>query len=173
MITKKRLIKGTCLVIIGFAVNSCFSVKYSMTGASIPPEMKTISVQYFPNRAATVNPMLSQQLTDALRNKFLAQTKLTMINDIGDANFEGEIQGYDVRPMAIQGTDIAALDRFTITIKVKYTNTIDPKLNFEATFSRYEDFSSSSSFPSVEASLVTAILDLLTEDVFNKAFANW
>ena len=39
---------------------------YSFTGASIPPQAKTVSVSYFVNNAAVKQPMLSQLLTEAL-----------------------------------------------------------------------------------------------------------
>ncbi|MCK4345247.1 MAG: LptE family protein [Bacteroidales bacterium] len=157
-----------------FASLAGCKVSYSFTGASVSPEIKTISVQYFPNRSrGVVNPTLSQDFTDALKDRFKAQTSLELINGIGDVNFEGEITNYRTQPMAITGTERAALTRFTISISVKYSNIIDPEGNFDATFSRYEDFESSIDFSSVEADLVEKILDQITEDVFNRAFVNW
>jgi len=38
---------------------------YSFTGASISPEVKTISIQYFPNNAPLIEATLSQSFTDA------------------------------------------------------------------------------------------------------------
>jgi hypothetical protein len=159
---------------------SCFmclsgcKISYSFTGASISPEVKTISVQYFPNRSrGVVNPSLSQDFTDALKDKFKVQTSLEFVNDIGDVNFEGEITDYRIQPMAITGTERAALTRFTINIRVKYSNVIDPEGNFDESFSRYEDYESSLDFSSVEVELVDKIINQITEDVFNKAFVNW
>ena len=157
-----------------FASLAGCKVSYSFTGASISPEIKTISVQYFPNRSrGVVNPTLSQDFTDALKDRFKAQTSLELINGIGDVNFEGEITNYSTQHMAINGTERAALTRFIISIRVKYSNIIDPEGNFEATFSRYEDFESSIDFSSVEVDLGEKILDQITEDVFNRAFVNW
>jgi len=152
---------------------SCFSVKYSFSGASIPSEMKTVYVAFFPNRAPIVNPNLSQQFTEALKEKFRSQTKLIVVNDIGDGNFEGEITGYSTQPIAITGNETAAKNRFTISVRVKYSNALDPKNNFEQTFSRYEDYDSNRSFSDVENELVKKIIDLLIEDIYNRAFVNW
>ena len=46
------------------------AIKYSLSGASIPPDAKTFSVAYFPNNATMVAPILSSTLTDALVDMF-------------------------------------------------------------------------------------------------------
>jgi len=148
-------------------------IKYSFTGASISPEVKTVSVQYFQNRASIVNPTLSQEFTDALKDKIKGQTSLTFVNDLGDVNFEGEITDYKTSPMAITGDDRAALNRFTVSIRVKYTNRLDVDQDFEKVFSRYQDYDSTHDLSSVEEELVELIINDITEDIFNDAFVNW
>ena len=65
------------------------------------------------------------------------------------------------------------MNRFTITVKVKFTNTIDPTLNFEQEFSRYQDYDSNLDLSQVEKDLSDKIVVLLVEDIFNQAFVNW
>ncbi len=149
------------------------TVKYSLTGASISPEIKTASVQYFQNRASIVNPTLSQDLTDALREKIQDQTRLTTVDDFGDVNFEGTIAEYGTKPIAITAEERAAQNRLTIRIRVKYTNTVEPDLSFESTFTRYEDYSSDLSLNEVEGEKVELIVEQLVQDIFNEAFVNW
>ncbi|MCQ2297731.1 MAG: LPS assembly lipoprotein LptE [Bacteroidales bacterium] len=146
---------------------------YSFTGASIPPEAKTISVAAFPNYASTVNPQLSQKLTDELRNLYASQTSLNVVNADGDLQVSGEITGYSTRTATVSSQDEAAMNRFTITIKVKFVNEADPKADFEQSFSRYKDYNASQDFSSVENSLVGQIVTELAEDVFNKSVVNW
>ena len=147
---------------------------YSFTGASIPPGAKTISVATFPNYAATVNPQLSQKLTDELMQMFSSQTPLDVMSpEGGDLHLEGEITGYDTRAAAISSSDQVSMNRLTITIKVRFTNNVDPDANFEQSFSRYRDFAASLDLSSVESSLVSEIVTELCEDVFNKAVVNW
>jgi len=148
-------------------------ISYSFSGASISPDVKTISVQYFQNRASLVQAGLSQNLTDALIDKCKAQTNLSFVNDIGDVNFEGEVTDYNTRPLTVSADAQAATNRFTITVKVKFTNAIDPDLSYEQSFSRYEDYDSALSLGDVEDSLSQKIIELLVEDIFNKAFVNW
>jgi len=146
---------------------------YSFTGASIPPEAKTISIQQFPNNAPLVQPMLSQLFTDALRDKFASQTNLSQVPVNGDLAFEGAITDYRTQPVAITGDEIAALNRLTISVKVTFTNRINEKQNFETTFSRFEDYESSRSLNEVEEQLMAEIIEALVQDIFNRAVVNW
>jgi len=148
------------------------SVKYSFSGASISPEIKTVSVQYFPSRAPLATPNLSQDFTDALKDKFQAQTKLIIVNGLGDVDFEGEITGFNISPIAITADDMASQNRLTITVKVKYTNSTEPSYSFNKTFSRFEDVSSASA-TDIDNATLKSIIDQLVQDIFNEAFVNW
>ena len=88
---KKILFSLTLCVVALLA--SC-TVKYSLSGASIPPDAKTFSVAYFPNNAPMVAPVLSATLTDELTQRFASRTSLVQVDEGGDFAFEGEIVGY-------------------------------------------------------------------------------
>ena len=146
---------------------------YSFTGASIPTEAKTVTVQYFNNKAATVQPTLSQVFTERLKDMFLEQTNLTLSENEGDLSFSGYISKYQIKPMAIKANETAGKNRLTIAIKVTYNNSFNAEDNFEHTFSRYRDYDSAESISEVEGTLIEEITNELAEDVFNKAFVNW
>ncbi len=151
-------------------------ISYSLSGASLSPEVKTCNVEYFPNRVqhgSTVNPVLSQFFTEALKTKIQAQTSLTLTDGDADVEFSGEITTYSVQPVAITGNETAGLNRFTITVHVRFTNNVDPDQSFDSSFSRYEDYPSTQDFSSVENDLVEKNVRNLVEDIFNKAFVNW
>jgi predicted porin len=160
-------------LVAGIILSTGCKISYSFTGASISPEVKTVSIQYFQNRASLVQPGLSQYITDALIDKCKAQTNLGLVNGIGDVNFEGEISDYNTRPLTVAADAQAATNRFTITVKVKFTNAVEPDLSFDQSFSRYEDYSSNLDLSAVEKDLSDKIVELLIEDIFNKAFVNW
>jgi hypothetical protein len=160
------------LLLIIPAITGC-TMNYSFTGASIPPQLKTISVQYFENRAPVVYPTLSQELTEALKDRFQARTSLQLVTDVGDADFEGTIEQYNTRPVSVQADERANLERLTISVRVAYTNTADPDMDFTTTFSRHEDYDARIGLEPVEADLVKKIVDQITEDIFNRAFVNW
>ena len=146
---------------------------YRVTGASIPANAHTISVSTFPNYANTVNPQLSQKLTDDLRNLFSTQTSLNVVNGTADLEISGEITTYNTQATALSANDDVSMNRLSITIKVKFVNNCDPDANFEQTFTRYRDYSAQLNFSSVENSLMSEIVGELCEDVFNKSVVNW
>ena len=146
---------------------------YTFTGASVPAEAKTISVLYFPNKAAMVQPMLSKRITEALQDKFRSESSLSITQRNGDLAVEGEITGYDTQPIAIQGNQTAALNRLTITVNVRFRNRFDEKANFESSFSRYRDYSSSKSLSSAESELLPGMIEELIQDIYNKCVVNW
>lgn len=160
------------LFLAGICIISGCTVKYSFSGASTQG-LKTVSVQYFQNRALLVQPGLSQNLTNDLIDKCKAQTNLQYVTGIGDANFEGEISDYSTKPLTVAADAFAAMNRFTISVKVKFTNSVNPDLSYEQSFSRYEDYDSSLDLSQVEDDLSNKILETIIEDIFNRAFVNW
>lgn len=170
----KRQVAGiisiTVLTLILFT--ACFSVRYDLKGGA-DIQGSTISVQYFDNRASRVEPTLGQKLTDELKNYLESNTRLRVVNTIGDHDFSGEIKDYKIAPVAIAAGDQAAKTRFTITIHVKYTNSMDPDSSFDSDFSRFRDFDSTQDFSQVEAELSDEIIEEIIEQIFNKAFVNW
>ena len=169
MMRRKNIILA--LLLLPLLVNSC-KVKYSFSGASTG-SLATVSVDYFQSRAALAPPTLSQIFTEEYRDLCEKQTNMSLITGPGDAHFEGEIIAYTTRVMAVSGKDKAALTRFTIGIRVRYTNALDPDLSFEETFSRYRDFEAVLSFESVKGPLTKEIIEEIAEDIFNQAFVNW
>lgn len=146
---------------------------YTFSGASLSPDLKTISIAYFQNRASIVQPTLSQTFTEKLKDKFLSQTRLTLTNGEADLTFEGYISEYNTQPIAIQGNETAAQNRLSITVFVKFVNTKDSKLSFEAPFTRYYDYDSKLNLSSIEQEAITEITRQLVDDIFNRAASNW
>ncbi len=149
------------------------SIHMTLSGASIDENLKTFSVQYFNNRAAIINPLLSQKFTESLKERIMSESRLVFVNGVGDVDFSGEITGYTIRPMAIKEDAVSAQSRLTVTIKVRYKNKVDPKKNWESSFSAYQDYASEKNITEVEGELTTLIIDQLTENIFNKAFSDW
>ena len=169
-----RLLKKVCCLVVLLScclLNSCGI--YTFSGASIPAEAKTVSVQYFPNNAQLVNPLLSTTLTNALNDMFVNQTTLQSVAQNGDLALEGEITGYTTSPIAITGNQTAAMNRLTVTVNVRFTNKYDETKNFEQRFSQYQDYPSGQDLSSVQDVLVETIVEDLCQDIFNKAVVNW
>lgn len=168
-----KIVSIITITVISFLIAAC-SVNVTMSGASIPENINTFSVQYFDNRAPLINPVLSQNLTEGLKDRIANESRLNLINGkTGDVDFSGEITGYDVRPMAIQADAVSAETRLTMTVKVRYKNYKDPKVNWESSFSSYRDFESSQNINAIEGELTAEMIEEITENIFNKAFADW
>ena len=166
----KRIFIFSLFAVLLTTLNSCGI--YSFTGADTG-NAETISIDYFQNYAPLAQPTLSQNFTETLRDKFIAQTNLNLVERNADLRITGSVTGYDTRPVAIQGNETAALNRLTITINVTYTNTLEQEKSFEKSFSRFADFESSVSLSSVQDQLEEEIGDQLAQDIFNESVINW
>jgi hypothetical protein len=119
------------------------------------------------------SPSESQKFTEKMRDMVSSQTNLALTKQNGDLQFEGAIVDYSVSPVAVQSTDQAALNRLTVTINVKYTNSIDQSKSFNQNFQRFYDYSSSKTLSAIESEALDEINRQIAEDVFQKAFNNW
>jgi hypothetical protein len=167
----RLMLAGLAFILLFFFYSCRFS--YSFTGADIPIEASTFSVKYFQNNASLVQPMLSQKLTDGLRDRMLQQTNLVMINSGGDLAFEGEVTNYYIQPVSIQGNETAQLTQLNVTINVRFFNKINPDKNYETSFTRYQQFPGSTNLAAVEDNLLDLITEELVDDIFNRALVNW
>jgi len=168
----KHIIHSLLTIILLASLQQC-KVNYSFSGVNISEEIETYSVEYFPNRAALVQAQLSQVFTDALLDKIQGNTSLSLNTDGGDVQFSGEITGYETRPTAITSDEVSARNRLTISVRVKYTNLFEPDLDFDTSFSRYEEYDAAANLTDVENELIELIVEYLMEDIFNRAFVSW
>lgn len=153
--------------------NSC---SVTLAGISIPAEMKTVNVLFFENTAPLVIPSLSQDFTEALKTRIRNQTRLNITQNDPDAVFEGRITGYDIKPIALQNNNnpSAGGNRLSIRVSVKYTNNLNPKVSFEESFEKFKDFNlGSQSVDVIQLQLIKDVNLQLSEDIFNRAFAQW
>lgn len=160
--------KYATLFILSVVLISC---KLSLSGGNYG-DAKTISIAFFPNNAALVQPTLSQSFTEDLRNFFQTQSPLSLISKGGDLQMEGAITDYRVGPVGVSN-QAASSNRLTIAVSVKFSNSKDPSKDFESSFSRFVDFPSSQNLSSIEQELVSQVNQQLIQDIFNKALINW
>ncbi|RYE25918.1 MAG: hypothetical protein EOP51_02485 [Sphingobacteriales bacterium] len=158
------------LPILLFIVSGCGV--YSFTGANI--QGKNINIHVLENRARNVVPSLSPALTTKIRSRILSQTGLAPVTtDNADYDLSGEITGYEVTVSGVQNAQTATQNRLTITVNITFKNALDKKANFTQSFSRFQDFSATTTLQSAEGKLIEDIGNQLADDIFNKAFVNW
>ena len=167
------LIVACSLWLAAFFLPSCYSFK----DVSIPPEVKTVKVNYFENKARIVNPQLSQKLTDRLRQKIINQTRLSQTNsDEAHYDISGFISDYNVSTSGISaganGRSQSSTNRLNVTVHLIFKNRLDDKKDFEVDLTRNVDFSATQSLAQAEVSITDDIKNLVDE-IFNRIFSNW
>ena len=160
------------LTIVLLALCSCGI--YSFSGTSIQPDVNTITINFFENKAPKINPSLSNDLTEAIKTQFRKMTRLEQVDMDGDMEITGSIVGYDVRATAVTADEVAAQNQLTVTVKVSFADKKHPEEDFnDKTFSAYAVYDSSNSLDAVQSSLCVEIIDKIVEDIFNATVAQW
>ena len=159
------------ILLMTFLVTSCGI--YSFTGTSIQADVNTITIPYVEYKALRVNPSLSNDMTEALQDKFRKLTRLEQVDVDGDLELVCEITGYDVKATAVTADEQAAQNRLTVTVKVAFSNKKYPEDDVDKTFSAYEDFDATLSLDAVESTLCETIVEKLVEDIFNATVDQW
>lgn len=162
----------TAAMLISLACLSSCGI-YSFSGTSIQPDVKSVTINYFEYKALKVNPNLSNEMTEQLKDQFRKMTRLEQVDMDGDIEITGSVTGYDVRAMAVTADEVAAQNRLTVTIKIEFTNKKYPEDNFDKSFSQYADYDSAQSLDAVESTLTEEIVKKLVDDIFNATVANW
>jgi hypothetical protein len=147
---------------------------YSFTGASLSPDIKTLSILSISDRSGSGPAILGQTFTNKTQQYFQSNSSLTLIPKSGDLQIEGNITGYTLSPIAPTGNDVAAKTRLTITVQIKFTNLKDPDQDFDQSFSSYSDYNQTQVLtPAVETTLIETISDQILLDIYQKTVANW
>ena len=146
--------------------------RYSLKDVSIPPEVKTVKVNLFENRARYVNPQLTPRLTDKLRQKIVNQTRLSQTNNEAHYEISGTITEYSVSTSGISDQQSSS-NNLNVSVHLVLVNRLDTKKNFEADITRNFPFSATLSLQQAEASLADQVIQNLTDEIFNRIFSNW
>ena len=149
------------------------SVNYSLSGASISPDVKTFSVSYIANHAANKQATLSDVFTEGLKDKFRSDAGLSLVSSGADLQFSGNITDYTTSYQGVTASQLAAQTRLTIAVKIKFVNKNDEKQNYEKRFSAYRDFDATESLSNVEDALIAEISEEIIEAIFMESVANW
>ena len=161
------------LTLIGLIMMQACTVGYSFTGADIPANATNFSVKMFKTATPMAAANYDIRITEALKDLMLAQTRLDLVEKRGDLQFEGVITRYESSNAAVSGEEFTTVNRLTITIQVKYVNTLEREKSFDKTFSRFADYSSTQDFSSVEDELIRDINAQITQDIFDASLGAW
>jgi hypothetical protein len=169
---RKLLLAGVCIMVM--ASMNFATCKYGFRDTSpIPTEVKTFRVNYFENKAQYVNPQLTPQLTEKLKQKIIGTTRLRQTNG-DDAHYDisGYVSQYYISTSGISNNN-SSVNRLSISFHLVFRNTLDENKNHEWDLSANYDFPATQSLSQAEAALSTDIVKGLVDDIFTKIFSNW
>ena len=164
-------LRGLILSFLVFSLISSCGV-YTPYGAQTSGA-KTFSVDYFKPQTPLASPVVAQLFTEDLKDLVQRQSTLRLVDANGELQFSGLITDYRVSPVGVQGDETTARNRLTVTIQVKYTNTLEPDLSFERPFTKFTDYDSALDLLTVEEELMEEINEQITQEVFNASLGNW
>ncbi|HPA36250.1 MAG TPA: LptE family protein [Chitinophagales bacterium] len=168
-ISRKFILSNIILLI--FFISSCKI--YRFTDASVDPNWKTFNIAQTINISTLQNPNAAPAFTELLKEKFLRETRLTLIRDSGDLDFAATITEYSIEPVAITNTETTAQNRLNISVKVECINKVEATKSFTQTFRDGENFDANRQFSDVENGLTNTIYERLVQQIFNRTFGNW
>ncbi|MBR0310319.1 MAG: LptE family protein [Paludibacteraceae bacterium] len=170
---QRRLFILLTLVATLATLPSCL-ISYRFNGASIDySKTQSIAIADFPNNAALVNPNLSNNLSEGIRDIYSRQTRLQVLRRGGDLELEGEIVDYNLTPMAISANNMSAETKLTVVVKVRFTNNKAPEESFEKTYSAFQTFDSSRLLNDVQDELCATMITEIAESIYNDTVAKW
>ena len=165
--------KKLLISLLAVLMSGC-SISYKFNGANINYQTThSISVADFPNNAALVNPNLSNNLSETIRDLYSRQTRLQVLRKGGDLELEGEIIGYDITQGAISTESYASESKLTIRVNVHFTNNINPEESFDRVYSASQTFDASRMLTDVQDELWTIIVEEIAESIYNDTVAKW
>lgn len=146
---------------------------YSFSGASIPEHLDTVAIPIVEDRSFGGTPGMDQVLTDFLIERFARQTRLALEPDenAADVLLTAAIESYRNEPVAVTGDEVAALNRVTISVQVRYFDQVEDEEVLARSFSQSDQYDAADI--DREAETAAAILRQIADDIFTAATSDW
>ena len=175
MAWNKKFVHGAWLISMAMVVLAC---KVSLGLAPISSidydKVHTMQIVDFQNHADYVYGPLATTLNDQMKDLFMRQTRLSLVNNGGDIVIEGEITGYNQFNEAIDASGYSSKVRLTLTVKVSYTNNTNHEEDFEdRTFTAFQTYDATQLLTAVQDQLIAVMVKDISEQIFNSTVANW
>ena len=147
---------------------------YTFSGATIPSHLQTVAIPIAEDRAQGGPPGLDRLLTDALVERFVDRSRLSLEPDEAEADavVRAAIEQYSISPAAVTGDDVAALNRVSLGVRVVVEDRVEGGELLNRVFSAAEDFAPATGLQG-EADASAAALEQIARDVFTAATSDW
>ncbi|MEO1022607.1 MAG: LptE family protein [Bacteroidota bacterium] len=162
-----------CCFMLILATQGC--LRYSFTGASIPNDVNTIFITFFPDRSNSGIADLSDRLNVALIEQFVNQSRLVLASNETDADavLDGTISSYTNLPFSIGGNEQASQNEIKISVRATFRYTKDPAPLWNKTFSGNFLFDPIEDPLNGEQTAADGALEQVANNMFNDAVSNW
>ena len=174
MVWIKKILPVISLCALPFLVTSC---KIQMGLAPITSidytKVKTVSIAEFQNQSEYIYAPLAIQFNQELKDMFIQQTRLQLVNSGGDLEIDGEIVGYNQYNQGVDASGYSSEVKLTLTVNVRYVNNTNHEEDFEQQFSAFQTYESTQLLTAVQDQLIPLMIEDITEQIFNSTVANW
>lgn len=169
----KKIVRLTVLAVLPVVVIAC-SISYKFNGSSINyDKVKTISIAEFPIKSEYVYIPLATQFNNDLKDIFIRQTRLQLVNRNADLEIEGEITGYNQYNQSVQADGLSSEVKLTITINVRFVNNTNHDEDFEQQFTAFRVYKSTQQLNEVQDTYIAEMSKEISDQIFNATVANW
>ena len=162
------------LLVFTLVVGISCTVSYKFNGGNINyDKVKTISSADFPITSDSVYAPLGTKFNEDLKDIFLRQTRLKLVNNNADLEIDGEITGYNQYNQAVSADGYSSETKLTITVNVRFVNNTNHEQDFEQQFSAFRVYDSRELLTAVQDGLIAEMTKEITDQIFNATVANW
>lgn len=169
----KKVMGGTLLAGLMAVAIAC-TVSYKFSGGNINyDKVKTISIADFPIKSDYVYAPLATKFNEDLKDIFIRQTRLQLVNNNADLEIDGEITGYNQYNQAVSADGFSSETKLTITVNVRFVNNANHAEDFEQQFSAFRTYDSRELLTAVQDGLIAEMTKEITDQIFNATVANW
>jgi hypothetical protein len=169
--------RGLPLALLMMAVimltSSC--LRYSFTGASIPPDVRTIYIPFFPDRSSSGVGTLGDLLYKELVDRFVNQSRLTLVNsmDQADAWIDGEITSYRNAAFSLAGDEQTSRNQVTITVRGLFKYASEDKPVWSAPVSGSATYDVLNDPVNGELEAIEDALEQIANTMFTNSVSQW
>ncbi|MFO8029969.1 MAG: LptE family protein [Cyclonatronaceae bacterium] len=166
--------KGLLLLAVILAGTAgCF--RYSFTGVAIPADVRTIHIPFFQDQSGSGLGNLSDQLNDAMINRFINQSRLQLTGSPEDADvlIEGRITSYSNQPFSVAGDQQASLNRVQISVRATYHFTDKEQPEWQKNFSGSFEYDPGEDPVDGETNAALEALNRIADNMFSEAMGSW
>ena len=161
------------LLLLTLGVAGC--VRYSFTGVTIPSNVRTIYIPFFPDQSGSGLGDLSDQLNDAMINRFVNQSRLQLTDspENADVTIEGTITSYSNRPFSVAGDQRANLNRVQISVRASYQYVENERPEWQKNFTGNFEYDPGEDPVDGETNAAFEALSRIADNMFNDAMGSW